>query len=189
MNELESLASAAKLLNEKTDEINKIISHANARLAALGIGVEKWLERPASNWLAATEEDTEFGRPIYEPQTDDRPRLDCIQLGYAKVSNKWELCLRTCVTDSLIGEADPTEVSGSRRSLARANRPLRIAAIQLLPLLYKAIEAHVREMIAGIEKAKVAEGRFTPTPEPDTKLSRERRGYPSLLGSSSVLPR
>jgi hypothetical protein len=164
MQELESLTLAAKAFNAKTAEINEIITNANAYLAELQIGVETWLEWPASNWVRTTGNYTgrhqsesvgTFGTPIY----DGDKKYDAIQVGYCKLGDVWEIALRTCqceVTYDAIDTPAPVEVEGSRRSLIRATRADRISAIQLLQELYKAIEAHVRKMTEGIDRAKGA---------------------------------
>src|SRR5215472_6596022 len=93
--ELSNLSNHAVELNQKSDSWNEVIESWNARLAAMNIGLEYWLDEPL-------EETGMFSpgpeKPLCEIDT---------YLGYCEIGGKWQLALKETTTEYIPDRDDP----------------------------------------------------------------------------------
>jgi hypothetical protein len=150
------LASVAKTLNEKSDQVNSIIEAANARLAELNLGVEVWLDGKEDEVLSWS------GLKTRETRSGDAFMFNEIaQFGYCRLGDKWELAVKTLESQCFAeGEGpdpwpEPIEsASKGRRSLLSCTRADRVKAIELLPKLLDAIQRRAETIIEAIVNAE-----------------------------------
>ncbi len=159
----DQLAQAAVTLNAESDSINAILGAFEARLRALNLGLEVWLNMDTGYAVAAV--------AITHRGTDKAgcPVADHLTLGFGKLGDKgWRLLVRTdTYRRSAPYEAD-AEADGDEgvvgewmridrtaaRPLAEAPREVRLAALKRLPPLLDALLCAARETVAIIQDAK-----------------------------------
>jgi hypothetical protein len=132
--EMQELASVADKLNQESNEINTTIGALNAKLAALNLGLEEWLEPDEDHW----------------------------QLGYGKVQDQWQLAVRYCaeirIQISLYGGREYLEpVPGTELTvtpLLQATRELRIRALRYWPDLKSYLKDAAEARLKTIRDAK-----------------------------------
>lgn len=134
-NELQELQPIAEKLNEKSNQVNTIIAGLNAKLAALNVGLEVWLD----------------------------PDDDHYAIGFAKVDEKWQLATRYAeemkwVEDSsYVAEGFWSPERGTTCSvtpLLQASRELRIRALDYAKYIVHELKTKAKEGIASIEAAE-----------------------------------
>lgn len=124
------LATSATALNQATDEFSQITAPLDEVLQKLNLGVECWVR--FGTW----------GDP-YEGSLHH-------EIGYAKVSGRWGVALRTVEEDA---SGDPTQSKIERWLFNDGPRLMRIAAIAKVPDL-------LEELVKKTDKAtrKIKEG-------------------------------
>jgi hypothetical protein len=127
------LLLVANDLNVVSDELGKSVAQIDDGLRKLNLGVTSWVT-------------------IYSEDSDDpqNPTFWSEDLGYAKVSGKWGICIRRLdgnYQDSY-GETE------SRWAFNEASRTLRLAAIDKIPELLESLSKEAAETTLKI-KAKL----------------------------------
>lgn len=107
----QELTAAAVDLNRVSDELAKSIGELDTALKALNLGIERWVT-------------------ISESANADGSVSWRDELGFAKVSGKWGLALRTVQIKIEVFEDDATYWLFNE-----ASRDLRIEAVELIPVL------------------------------------------------------
>jgi len=140
---MNSLASAARRLNDGSDHLNRLISDIDRLLGRLMIGM-----------------DYVHPRPVAEVVTFDKEGHRVIEISYVaylKVARGWHLALKTVK----ILEAKKqlaSETPGAVMSLLEAPRRLRYAAVELLPDLVSGLATQVDEVLDKMDRrCEVAE--------------------------------
>ncbi len=155
------LSPVAKTLHEKSNQINTVISTLNAKIFALNLGVEAWVEV------------NDTGLCFEYDLNDQREKCRSRDLlGFAKCSEAfdpkapkvpdptWQLAVRrertTYAYDVYNPQQGETEVCdhGYPRPLLSASRALRIEAMQHMEELLAALEQTAARMIATIDEAE-----------------------------------
>jgi len=108
----QDLAAAAGDLNQASDELMKFMSELDTALKALNLGIECWVEigrysKPDVSWAD--------------------------ELGFAKVSGKWGLALRS------VELGDKSDDDPAYWLFNEASRDMRIEAVDFIPDLLKAL--------------------------------------------------
>jgi hypothetical protein len=137
-NELDELTPIAEKLNEQSNEINTTIAAFNAKLEALNVGLEEWLD----------------------------PDEDHFQVGYAKVGDRWQLAARRCPNIKWIrtinsygrndGYYEAVPGAGLPRALPllQAPRELRIRALGYMPAMIRQLKQRAEGSLDAIRAAK-----------------------------------
>src|SRR5713101_2616187 len=140
---LSDLKISAERLNAATDVINRELQSAESQIRDMNIGLECW---PSGCEL------------------DHRPRtgsqfFDAVCLGFAHVSKSWCLAVRT-MTGFEGSEFEGREAEilseGEPSPLLQAPRPIRIAALEKLPLLIAALKETADEAAIPTQDAAKA---------------------------------
>ena len=144
-NEVSELASVAEALNTESNEVNTIIANLNAKVAALNIGIEEWLY----------------------------PEEDHIQIGWAKVDDKWQLSTRYCEKIRLVTEPDPSGIGQTNEhfepepgteytvaSLLQASREVRLRALGHIQALIEKLHNAAKASVEKIREAKALAAEF-----------------------------
>ncbi|OAI56872.1 hypothetical protein AYO50_02305 [Acidobacteria bacterium SCGC AG-212-P17] len=148
---LSELSKLSEQLNKDSERVNTIITTVNQSLASMNLGVECWLPR----FLSTGEHFISFGTTIVG-RSEDR----AIQFGYARAENAFQLAIRNVMVQECT-TADGSFESrianpGDPHPLLKANRTLRIDALELLGELTEAMKSRVASMIASIQKGTEA---------------------------------
>ena len=144
-NEVSELASVAEALNAESNEVNTIIANLNTKLSALNIGIEGWAY----------------------------PEEDHIQIGWAKVDDKWQLATRYCEKIRLVTEPDHSGIGqtkehfepepGTEYTLApllQASREVRLRALGYMPTLIEELREEAKASVEKIREAKALAAEF-----------------------------
>lgn len=153
---LSDLAEVSRKLNQKSDTLNNVISSINAKLEAMNIGLEVWLENfpveSGDSYSTYGNADRDEEYPI--------PTRDVTILGYARVGDKWVLAVKSAVFVSeqgRTGEAcEEIRESSELRPLLDASREIRARSMRLIPKLLTTIKNEAQRMLDSIEEAKKA---------------------------------
>ena len=149
-----SLASAARRLNDGSDHLNRLISDIDKILTRLTIGMDYVHPRPVMETVSFDDE----GHRI----------IELSYLAYLKVHRGWNLAIKTVkVLEAKKQLAN--EAPGAIVSLLEAPRRERYAAVEHLPELVSGLAAQVDEVLTKMDRrCEVAE----------TLLDRDRRPDP-----------
>jgi hypothetical protein len=133
--QIKRLEAAAAKLNKASDELSKPVVDLNGVLKRLNVGVPAWFK--FDGWFE--EDTTEYSKS---------------EIGYAKVSGEWGICLR-----QVSGFADdPTVEHEERWQFDDAPRRLRLEAIDhlgdLLNTLVTEADTTADQLLAKVESAK-----------------------------------
>ena len=128
------LYSIALKLNQKSDQLNALITSINAKLAKLNFGIEVWLK----------------SHPIKED--GDAKAF----LGYYKVKDEWQLSVWDPDDALESGDIPSPRLSGNLWPLTAASRELRLLAMPLIPKLLDRIKDRAEELLTGLEAAEKA---------------------------------
>lgn len=140
---LSELKSSANQLNAATDVINAALQSTESQIRDMNIGLECW---PV---------DCEIDR---QWSTINYHSFDATYLGFARISKSWCLAVRTrsgfdngedCPRDYRIAWA----AEGEPSPLLKASRPIRIAALEKLPLLVGALKQLADEASIPVREA------------------------------------
>ena|SRR2546425_404654 len=147
---IQELSKLSLKLNQKSDQLNVLITSINKKLGAMNLGVEVWLgDKPL-----------EMGETKHRPDEQDCDVMyqEGRVLGYCRIGGSWQLGLKTCWYDFVDAgcEAEPTTLAGSEEPLLGASRLNRIKALELLPELLDQIKARAQKMLESIESAEKA---------------------------------
>ncbi len=152
---INGLSRLSKQLNEKSNNLNSIITTVNKKLAKLNLGVESWLENPpikADDYRDIWDDDGEH--------RIDRSRYATL-LGYCKLGDEWELSVKEATLQTEISNYDGREyeeIVNPRKPepLLQASRDIRIKAMRLLPTLLNQIEREAKYLLDSIKEADKA---------------------------------
>ena len=141
------LAPIAKQLNEKTDQINKILATVNRKLAKLNLGVTVWLDEtlPAApcRWI--------------EDENGVRCR-DAFYLGYGRLDDKWGLLVKNVTEEIKLdreGREYIEEIGPVRKaSVLNGTRNARLAALEQLPELLGVLKGKGERLLKLIDDAE-----------------------------------
>lgn len=146
---LSELTPLAKKLNEKSDELNTVISTINKKLNALNLGIEVWTSTPIQS-----------GDYEYDHETEPPLRYrEVVYLGYAEVGNEWELAVKEVILETRqddYGRECEDAANPTIRSLISASRHLRTAAMDELPDLLDELKRKAEKLISSIDAGKKA---------------------------------
>jgi hypothetical protein len=167
---INELSSIALKLNQKSDQLNALITSINENLARLNFGIEVWLE----------------SHPVKENGNAKA------FLGYCKSKDEWQLAIWD-PNDALELEDRPSvRLAGSNVwPLAEVSRELRLLAMPLIPKLLDGIKEKAEDLLKGLEAAeRAAESLGDRKSAGQTKLtlrevSRSRSG--PIAGSGPVI--
>jgi hypothetical protein len=142
---IKELSSIALKLNQKSDQLNALITSINAKLAKLNFGIEVWLK----------------SHPIKE-NGDSK-----VFLGYYKSKDEWQLTVWDPDDSLEPGDIPSPRSSGNLWPLTAASRELRLLAMPLIPKLLDGIKDKAEELLSGLEAAEKAaeslgDGKITP---------------------------
>ena len=143
------LSPLAKQVNQKTDEINRVISTLNDKLAKLNLGIEVWLDHPR-NALAVSD---------WEDEATHRERTFWF-FGYDRLGDKWQLAVKEVTEELTIedGEENVEEVNPKFFPLLSASRTLRLAALEQIPRLLDQMKEEGKKLLETVSAAeKLAE--------------------------------
>lgn len=146
---LSELAPLAKNLNDKSNELNSIISTTNEKLDALNLGVEVWTPTPIVSG------DYEYDQGARPPQ---RYR-EAVYLGYAEVEGKWQLAVKEATLETKSDDfRREYEVAANTqvRPLSSASRRIRTTAMAEIPRLLDQLKHAAEELISAIDAGKKA---------------------------------
>ena len=130
------LSSVANDLNAVSDELGKFVSQIDEGLRKLNLGVVCWVT-------------------IFSDEDDSNPHLVTFwreELGYAKVSGKWGVCLRRL--DGCY--QSPDDETSTIWTFNDASRMLRLASIEKIPELLEALSKEAANTTKKIQ-AKLAD--------------------------------
>jgi hypothetical protein len=169
MTSLSELSGLSAQLNKESEHVNASIGRFNDALTSMNLGVQTWL--PEYLWKG------EYFTPPMPPtplipttcadmlheqeskaETDLRRSSKAVQLGFAKVEDRFQLAVRTVTVEEFVdraGQSDERIVNpGDPQPLTKASRNLRIDALELLPRLTESIAARVKSLLKNIEAGK-----------------------------------
>lgn len=148
------LSELSRKLNQKSDTLNEVINSLNEKLAKLNIGIETWLEyspiEPSDPYFNADDHDEKW------------PLVDGTLLGYTRVEDHYQLAVKEVTLAEFDSKGhfhpDHYEITKSwnLRSLLKANRNIRVGAMDLVPELLQLIKKDVAKLLTSIEKAERA---------------------------------
>ncbi len=128
------LAQAAVSLNFASDELGKAVAVLDAALKKLNLGVAAWVTLSGSDGL-------KLGQGWWWSR----------DLGYAKISDKWGMALRTTSGN----EFSPGDDSEEVWSFNDAPRWMRTEAVAKIPDLLEALLRQAQDTTKGIQKGTV----------------------------------
>jgi hypothetical protein len=150
---IQELSDLSRKLNQKSDQLNALISSMNRKLAQLNFGVEVWLE---DDPIAASDYED------WDSDNDCRmsPERGATLLGYCDADDGWQLAVRatTLVTKYDKYGRDYEEAKNSQEAtpLLKAPRKIRVQAMRLIPALLDVLRDKAAELLENIEKAEKA---------------------------------
>ena len=147
-NAFSSLERVARNLNDSSDEVNRALADAEARLVSFKIGLEVWhpqeLDCSDATGSIRPNEVTEYVSDV---------------LGFARIEGKWCLCVKRVAVATGYYEGDQQcpytneYVDRAPEPLLRQSRNLRIKALTVLPDFLKHMASHVEETFKDVEMA------------------------------------
>jgi hypothetical protein len=149
---LSELSPVAKTLNQKSNQINALISRINAKLLTLNLGIEVWLE--------LNDTGLQFAAADESSRATKYRRRDL--LGYAQCGKDWtwQLAVRQEKTTYEYNQEERQDEAvcepGYTTPLLSASRELRIEAIQNMDALLTMLKQHADHIIKSINEAEAA---------------------------------
>lgn len=145
---MEKLATAAKTLNRKSDELNAVIEEFEQALETAGVGVTVWLDRLLDR-SAPTSSDGEYTAEGW-------------QLGYTKLEGKWRLAVREATEVSVSGNFnEDADLRDTQPAIPLANAPrvVRMQAAGYFENLALGVTMTLESYATSIDEAKqIAKG-------------------------------
>jgi len=151
---LKELKSISEALNDSSDSLNSTLTEINNEINKLNLGIEVWLERSPLILVNGKE------APENPPTPNDNTVGEgALILGYARTSEGWGLAVKEVKfqegfygRDSkfLLRETHEKKVV----SLLKTPRPVRAAAIRLIPFLLKALKKEGYRLLKDVQKAQ-----------------------------------
>ncbi|MBK8265785.1 MAG: hypothetical protein IPK80_31210 [Nannocystis sp.] len=133
--QLNKLGQSARQLNDSSDELNSLVAAIDRALGELRLEMEFLHPRPLH-------ESASVGR-------EGKRVIELAYLGYLKIRGEHHLAIKTMkVLESKVVSGD----GGAVTPLMVAPRPLRHAAVDVLPELVATISRQIDEMAAAIER-------------------------------------
>jgi hypothetical protein len=152
---LSMLAKGAARLNKESDEINKIISDFEAKLAGMNLGIEVWVQDPAEYAFDQTRSGY-LGCVILNEPDPGAPKSNehwrVWTLGYSKINEKWRIAMK-CTELAKVG-GEYTEWQHQSWPLSEIGRDFRIKALGMMGDLFDRLNEKMEEMLGDIGKGK-----------------------------------
>ena len=150
---LKELKSISEALNNSSDSLNSTLTQINDEINKLNLGIEVWLER--SPLILVN------GKAPENPPTPNDHTLEegALILGYARTSEGWGLAVKEAKFQEgfygrdaklLLRETHEKKVV----PLLKTPRPVRAAAIRLIPFLLKALKKEGYHLLKDVQKAQ-----------------------------------
>ena len=140
---MQELRPLAKRLSAASDDLNQALLTIQGKLNALGLGVEEWVQIPATrSWVKAAEDvrDQEWRES---------------QLGYSKVGDGWVRVTRLAHSQGRDPEGEELVYTYSEaRPLLRADRDSRLQAVKEIPSLVRLLKDRAGDVIEAIREAQ-----------------------------------
>jgi hypothetical protein len=160
---LRRLSEKVSKLNKSSDDLNKLVSAYEEKLADMKIGVEVWVNDPeemafhsfmdgygivhGESFVLAT------GDKNNDPD-EGKWSTFVYCLGYCKIGDAWRIAVKSGWA-TMFGNDDSHSFDEEMRiPLAEASRNMRINALGAMEKLFKAIEGRVDKMLNSIEAGK-----------------------------------
>ncbi len=131
------LGSAARQLNDGSDQLNRLVSEIDQVLGRLMIGLDYVHPRPLHELVAI--------------DGDGKRVTELAFVGYLKVQGGYHLAIKTVKVLEAKSQA-ATEQPGALAPLLSAPRRLRHAAVDLLPEVVSGLAAQVDEVVGSMER-------------------------------------
>jgi hypothetical protein len=139
---LDELEPIADSIGIESHEVGDLIQNINAELCRLDIGLEVW----------------EDEHPIkVKPGWRDTGPEEQYQLGWCELGDVWELVVRR-VEMAMTDDEDEENLKSiiSYQSLLKADREIRIRAMDCIPFLIERINAEAESALRSIARAREA---------------------------------
>ena len=151
---IQELSELSRKLNQKSDQLNTLISSVNEKLSKLNLGVEAWL-------IDAPIITSDYDDWDYENDCRMEPEREASLLGYCEVEGAWQLAVRDVTLVEKQSQYDGhnyEEAKNSRRTtpFLKASRNIRVQAMRLIPALLDLLKASADRLVKGIEEAEKA---------------------------------
>jgi hypothetical protein len=150
---LYDLAQLSAHLNAASDSINDVIKRFEATLQSLNLGLEVWVEgddfddpNDVINDMIASDSEVTKAHEAQETQ-----------LGFCRVGEQWQLCLRTAgyvIQQGRFGYEWRFRDASEAVPLRKASRAKRIEALPRFPALLRALKKAAETALKTIEEAK-----------------------------------
>jgi hypothetical protein len=152
---LKELKSISEVLNDTSDSLTTTLTEINQEINNLNLGIQAWLE---SSPLIS-------GRRRPAPENYPTPYVHTVEegaliLGYARTTEGWGLAVKEADIQEGFYEGDSdcpfTEALEKTKPmlLLKAARPVRAAAIRLIPLLLQSLKDEGNKLLKDIAVAK-----------------------------------
>jgi hypothetical protein len=150
---LSELSPVANTLNQKSNQINAVISKINAKLLTLNLGIEVWIEM------------NDTGLNLGSDENDQAVKYRSRDLlGYTQCGKdwKWQLAVRHEQTTYVYNQEreEETVCAPYITPLLSASRALRIEAMQNMDALLTMLKQHADHIIKTINEAEAAADRL-----------------------------
>ena len=137
IDELNALGSAARRLNDGSEQLNRLIARIDELLGRLMIGIDFFHPRPLAELVTFDRE----GKRV----------IELSYLGYCRVQKSYQLAVKTVkVLESKLALA--TESPGEFVPLLQAPRRLRYAAVDFMPELVTGLSRQVTDVASAMER-------------------------------------
>jgi hypothetical protein len=148
---LNELSDVARKLNEKSNNLNRLISSTNERLQELNFGTEVWLVNDPIEASDVETVDREREVPV-------EPFCDANLLGYCELEDEWQLAVKETVLVRKTNALGSTwwQARDTTRfvPLLKATRAIRMKAMRLVPKLLDELKSEAEQLLKSIEKAE-----------------------------------
>ena len=151
-----NLEKYSKTISDGSDKVNQALAEIQEKLNSLNLGVEAWLESKSFREILAF-----GGRPPENLSVREynlaMHNLDVLWLGYGKdAEGKWGLLVLRKASERSAEDGSDNVLLGQTSRLLDASRDIRIAALDLIPLLIEKLEGEAAELVETISNAKTS---------------------------------
>jgi hypothetical protein len=161
MSDLRDLEPLSSRINTASDELNSTLGLIQDKLQAFNLGVEAWVTAfpPLDTRVLETVQEAYIDRDTGVAVPGRRAVVD-EELGYARLGDSWGLVVRSIryeqarQVDTEWNYADDPPQVREIRSLLRASRPIRVAAVARIAILIDVLKKNAEEVIDAVEHAK-----------------------------------
>jgi hypothetical protein len=150
---LKELKSISEALNDSSDSLNATLTEINNEIKKLNLGIEVWLERSPLVLVS--------GKALENPPMayDNTVEEGTLILGYARTSEGWGLAVKEVkFQEGFYGRDSKFPLRETHEKkivpLLKTPRPVRAAAIRLIPFLLKALKKEGYHLLKDVQKAQ-----------------------------------